>query len=76
MNCTHRAIRSWSELNGKPVPMWTCVDCGAMFELRREMKPLTDPQIHELDWPKTWNYDDVRDFVISVEQAHGIGGKV
>jgi len=47
-----------------------------MFELRREMKPLTDPQIHELDWPNTWNYDDVRDFVISVEQAHGIGGKV
>jgi hypothetical protein len=34
MTCTHRAIRSWSEIDGSPVPMWTCVDCGAHFDPR------------------------------------------
>ena len=38
MNCTHRAIRSWSQLDGSPVQMWSCVDCGWMFEPRSDTK--------------------------------------
>lgn len=38
MNCTHRAIRSWSQLDGSPVQMWSCVDCGWMFDPRIDTK--------------------------------------
>lgn len=38
MECTHRAIRSWSQLDGSPVQMWSCVDCGWMFEPRSDTK--------------------------------------
>ena len=38
MKCTHRAIRSWSQLDGSPVEMWSCVDCGWMFEPRSDTK--------------------------------------
>lgn len=34
--CTHRAIRSWCTVNGQPVDMWTCVDCGWMFDPRSD----------------------------------------
>lgn len=36
MNCAHRAIRSWSQLDGSPVQMWSCVDCGWMFDPRSD----------------------------------------
>ena len=38
MECTHRAIRSWSQLDGSPVEMWSCVDCGWRFEPRSDTK--------------------------------------
>lgn len=38
MNCTHRAIRSWSQLDGSPVQMWSCVDCGLRFDPRIDTK--------------------------------------
>ena len=38
MECTHRAIRSWSQLDGSPVQMWSCVDCGWRFEPRSDTK--------------------------------------
>lgn len=34
--CTHRAIRSWCDVDGQPVDMWTCVDCGWMFDPRSD----------------------------------------
>lgn len=46
MNCTHRAIRSWSQLDGSPVEMWSCVDCGWMFEPlidKKEASNSTEP---------------------------------
>lgn len=46
MECTHRAIRSWSQLDGSPVDMWSCVDCGWRFEPVRERQPLT-LEIHQ-----------------------------
>lgn len=46
--CTHRAIRSWSQLDGSPVEMWSCVDCGWRFEPVRERQPLTDDEIRKL----------------------------
>ena len=36
MECTHREIDSWCTLDGQPVAMWTCVDCGWMFDPRSD----------------------------------------
>lgn len=55
MECTHRAIRSWSQLDGSPVEMWSCVDCGWRFEPVRESET-TKP----MAWIWTW-YDIAND---------------
>lgn len=55
MECTHRAIRSWSQLDGSPVEMWSCVDCGWRFEPVRESET-TNP----MAWIWTW-YDIAND---------------
>jgi len=34
---------------------------------RREWVPLTEPEMHTLDWPNSWQYDEVRAFCESVE---------
>lgn len=34
---------------------------------RRKWVPLTEPEMHTLDWPHSWQYDDVRAFCESVE---------
>ena len=38
MECTHRAIRSWSQSDGSPIQMWSCVDCGLRFDPRIDTK--------------------------------------
>ena len=38
MECTHRAIRSWSQLDGSPVQMWSCFYCGLRFDPRIDTK--------------------------------------
>lgn len=40
-----------------------------------QRKPLTHPQIHELDWPDGVSFEDILPFVRSIEAAHGIKGK-
>jgi hypothetical protein len=86
MTCTHRAIRSWSEIDGSPVLMWTCVDCGAHFDPREDntappqRKPLTEEEISTL-WDghtipvfgKTGINPSV--FARAIEAAHGIKGE-
>ena len=37
-------------------------------------KPLTAPQIHELDWPDGVAFEDILEFTRALERAHGIGG--
>lgn len=38
-------------------------------------KPLTEPELNAIEptWPNGWNYDDVLEFVRTIERAHGIG---
>jgi hypothetical protein len=56
----------------------TCV-CGAVWEgetmvhAPHHRKPLTHPQIHELDWPDGVAFDEILLFVRAIEAAHGIG---
>ena len=38
-------------------------------------KPLTHPQIHELDWPDDVSFEDILLFARAVERAHGIKGE-
>ena len=38
-------------------------------------KPLTAPQIHELDWPDGVAFEDILEFTRALERAHGIGGE-
>ena len=40
----------------------------------QKRKPLTAPQIHELDWPNDVAFEDILEFVRAIERAHGIGG--
>lgn len=54
-----------------------CV-CGAIWEGQElvsapsQRKPLTHPQIHELDWPDDVSFEDILLFARAVERAHGI----
>jgi hypothetical protein len=90
MTCTHRAIRSWSEIDGSPVPMWTCVDCGAHFDPREDntapppRKPLTDAEIGKIlergdvaerDAENGWWHVLPYSFARAIEAAHGIKGQ-
>lgn len=79
MECTHRAIRSWSQLDGSPVQMWSCVDCGWRFEPVRERQPLTKEAIAALLSQSAGidiklNGGDLL-FARAIERAHGIGGE-
>lgn len=40
-----------------------------------QRKPLTHPQIHELDWPDGMSFDDILRFIRAIEAAHGIKGE-
>lgn len=79
MECTHRAIRSWSQLDGSPVEMWSCVDCGWRFEPVRERQPLTDEEIENInrDLPLLHMQAEKGSvaviFARAIERAHGIG---
>ena len=50
-----------------------------MGRARIPHRPLTEPEIHEIEpsWPNTnsWTYDDVIALVRGVERAHGIGSE-
>lgn len=63
-----------------------CV-CGAVWDIKTDgseemahtpntapahRKPLTHPQIHELDWPDGVSFEEILLFVRSIEAAHGI----
>jgi hypothetical protein len=37
-----------------------------------QRKPLTHPQIHELDWPDGVSFEDILLFARAIEAAHGI----
>ena len=56
-----------------------CV-CGAIWEGQELVsgptprKPLTHPQIHELDWPDDVSFEDILLFARAIEAAHGIKG--
>jgi hypothetical protein len=41
-----------------------------------QRKPLTHPQIHELDWPDGVAFDEILLFVRAIEAAHGITGEI
>lgn len=77
MECTHRAIRSWSQLDGSPVQMWSCVDCGWRFEPVREREPLTDEEISLItaSVPLKLSSEFVLNIARAIERAHGIGGE-
>lgn len=68
MNCTHKAIRSWSQLDGSPVQMWSCVDCGWRFEPRSDTKEAsnsTEPvawMVYTLDGKSAFVTDNPADF--------------
>jgi len=47
----------------------------AFYTTPPQRKPLTHPQIHELDWPDGVSFEDILLFVRAIEQAHGIGEK-
>ena len=62
-----------------------CV-CGAVWDVSpdgveemvhapnpTQRKPLTHPQIHELDWPDGVSFEEILPFARSIEAAHGIG---
>jgi hypothetical protein len=59
----------------------TCV-CGAVWEgetmvhAPHQRKPLTYPQIHELDWPDGVAFEEILLFVRAIEAAHGITGGI
>jgi hypothetical protein len=58
----------------------TCV-CGAVWEgetmvhAPHQRKPLTYPQIHELDWPDGVAFEEILLFARAIEAAHGIRSK-
>ena len=51
------------------------IDCPRCGHCCPRSKPLTHPQIHELDWPDDVSFDDILRFVRAIEAAHGIKEK-
>ena len=44
-----------------------------LYTSQPQRKPLTAPQIHELDWPDGVAFEDILEFTRAIERAHGIG---
>jgi len=46
-----------------------------LFVEKLTCKPLTEPELNAIEptWPNEWDYDDVLEFVRTIERAHGIG---
>lgn len=56
-------------------PDWLLPVGMALYRSPGKRKPLTAPQIHELDWPDDVAFEDILKFTRAIEQAHGIGGE-
>ena len=71
----------------KPVAHTLSCVCGAVWDIKTDgseemvhtpdpsppkRKPLTHPQIHELDWPDGVPFEDILLFARAIEAAHGI----
>jgi hypothetical protein len=78
------------ELVQEPVAHTLNCVCGAVWDIKvdgseemahtpntapAQRKPLTHPQIHELDWPDGVSFEDILLFVRSIESVHGIRSK-
>ena len=51
------------------------VDGMPLYTAPPQRKPLTAPQIHELDWPDGVAFGEILEFTRAIERAHGIGGE-
>jgi hypothetical protein len=50
-------------------------DVFPLYTAPTQRKPLTAPQIHELDWPDGVAFEEILEFARAIERAHGIGGE-
>jgi hypothetical protein len=62
----------WAKLTSWHTPTIVNLPKIPLYTSPPKRKPLTHPQIHELDWPDGVPFEDILLFARAIEAAHGI----